>query len=135
MSQESDATARRIALLEEQARIDQGREKDAEENARLRVAYQELLDRPRHAALQKKLHDTAKGMAATNCRIEKYELLRRGVVRGRKGDWTPTNAGPLDEDSLRFTTAAIASAIWSCNCLRPKHADRIFGVAQDGADD
>jgi hypothetical protein len=60
MSQESDATARRIALLEEQARIDQGREKDAEENARLRVAYQELLDRPRHATPRRAPEETAR---------------------------------------------------------------------------
>jgi hypothetical protein len=84
ISQEMDATKRRIAILEEQERVDAWHRKDVEENERLRVAYQELLDRPTLAAKKKRLVAASKEIAATDARIEKSELLRRGLVRGRR---------------------------------------------------
>jgi hypothetical protein len=81
---EIDETARKIALQEEQDRVDAWHKAEAEDNAKLLTLYQAALDKRTLEAKLKRLDVAAKDIARTDRRIEKAELKRRGVLRGSR---------------------------------------------------
>jgi hypothetical protein len=74
----ADAKERQLAWSRDQA--GQG----ADEMKKLMESYQRQLDAPTYKKLLARVEKAGREIARDNARIERLELLRRGVVRGRR---------------------------------------------------
>jgi hypothetical protein len=85
VAMEIDRTARELALQAEQDRVDAWFAQEAEENAKLRAVFQKLLDKPEYDKLVERTRKAGLAIRRDTARIEKAALLKRGLVRGRRG--------------------------------------------------
>lgn len=77
---------KRLAALEElHGRKDAWSRAEAEENAKLREMYQKAIDAPRLKAMWERVKAAGEEIKKDAAQIERNELIRRGVLRGRRG--------------------------------------------------
>ena len=85
---EIDETARKLALADAKERElawfrDQAQQ-GADEMTKLMECYQRQLDAPTYKKLLARVEKVGREIARDNARIERLELMRRGVIRGRR---------------------------------------------------
>lgn len=102
---EIDETAKKIALAEaRQKQLDWYREQSergAAEMKRLLEHYQRELDGGKYEAMVARADAAKKDMDRDNVRLERLALLKRGVVRGRRGGFVDTTSFKLNDAEFR----------------------------------
>jgi hypothetical protein len=76
---------RELKLREEEGRIEAWHKAEAEENAKLREMYQEAIDRPRLKVMWDRVKAAGEEIKRDAAKLERAELIRRCVLKGRRG--------------------------------------------------
>jgi hypothetical protein len=80
-----DRDQREQALFAEQEKVDLYWKQEVEQNAKLREVFQKLLDKPAYDKLVERTRRAGLAIRRDDAQIERAALLRRGVLKGRRG--------------------------------------------------